>query len=163
MNVLVYVISVFILYAWFFIEQKEMFHQEMGSMKASLAAFQSKLQKRHESGAAGIADKIFNFAVKKGHQTIFISFEEIICVMSKGPYVQLVTDSGAHLLYSRLYEVQQKLPETFIRIHRSHIVNTGFIKGIRSLLNGDQQVLLKNGMEVRASRTYKERLRNFSS
>jgi two-component system, LytTR family, response regulator len=45
-------------------------------------------------------------------------------------------------------------------VHRSSIVNIKFIRETRSLLNGDYVLVLKNGNEIRASRTYRERLRS---
>jgi DNA-binding LytR/AlgR family response regulator len=37
-------------------------------------------------------------------------------------------------------------------------VNADFIKAARSLLNGDYILELKNGLELRASRTYRQQL-----
>lgn len=58
-----------------------------------------------------------------------------------------------------LKELQQKLPEFFLRIHRSYIINIYFIKRITKDLASNLVVELKNGSELPVSQSYINDLR----
>lgn len=58
-----------------------------------------------------------------------------------------------------LKELQTRLPSTFIRIHRSYIINIYFIKGITRDLTSNFLVQLKDGTELPISQSYINHLR----
>lgn len=60
-----------------------------------------------------------------------------------------------------LKELQLKLPEYFLRIHRSYIINIYFIKRISKDLASNFFVELKNGSELPISQSYINDLRKF--
>ncbi|MFC7688049.1 LytTR family DNA-binding domain-containing protein [Ureibacillus sp. GCM10028918] len=60
-----------------------------------------------------------------------------------------------------LKELQLKLPEYFIRIHRSYIINIYFIKCITKDLATNFVVELKNGAELPVSQSYINYLRKY--
>ena len=49
-------------------------------------------------------------------------------------------------------------PETFVRIHRCHIVNIEQVRELQPWFNGEYVVFLKNGTRLTLSRGYRERL-----
>jgi two-component system, LytTR family, response regulator len=105
-------------------------------------------------------EKLRSLSVKNGTKTIIIGFSEIEYFLADGPYIRVIAGRKQYLLSMPMYELQHSLPPSFfLRVHRSCIVNTGFVKEIRSLLNGDFTLLLQSGKELRASRTYREQLR----
>jgi two-component system LytT family response regulator len=98
--------------------------------------------------------------VKTGNKTELVATSEILYFQAEGAYVQVVTANKFFLITEPLYELESRLdPKQFIRIHRSVIVNIYYIKSIHSLLNGDHQLILKNGKELRVSRTYREKIK----
>lgn len=100
------------------------------------------------------------FAVKTGSRTDLIPLQDIHYFQAEGTYIQVVTSAKTYLIPEPIYELELSLdPGQFSRIHRSVIVNTQYIKSINSLLNGDHQVVLKNGKELRASRTYRDTIK----
>ncbi|BDH59958.1 LytR family transcriptional regulator [Lysinibacillus sp. PLM2] len=58
-----------------------------------------------------------------------------------------------------LKELQTKLPEFFVRIHRSYILNVYFIKKITKDITSNFIVVLKNGVELPVSQSYVNDLR----
>jgi two-component system LytT family response regulator len=50
-------------------------------------------------------------------------------------------------------------PDTFLRIHRSIIVNVGHIQELEPALHGEYLVTLQNGVRLRSGRTYHEKLK----
>jgi len=72
----------------------------------------------------------------------------------------MIAEKKTYLITEPIYELESTLdPSKFARVHRSVIVQINAIKSIQSLLNGDHILILKNGNEVRASRTYKEKIK----
>jgi two-component system LytT family response regulator len=56
-------------------------------------------------------------------------------------------------------ELEEKLdPKTFLRIHRSTIVNFDRIQELQQTPSGEYVVVLKNGTELKISRARRERL-----
>lgn len=54
----------------------------------------------------------------------------------------------------RLYELMEQLPEVFLQISQSEIINTQKIQELKQTPNGMVQILLKNGSETFSSRRY---------
>jgi DNA-binding LytR/AlgR family response regulator len=50
--------------------------------------------------------------------------------------------------------VAQLPPATFIRVHKSAIVNMAFVKSLQSRGNGDYDITMQNNSIVRLSRNY---------
>jgi len=97
--------------------------------------------------------------VKDGGRIQLLKTVDLMYVEAEGNYIALHTEKSKHLLYETLSGFEQKLnPKSFVRIHRSTIVNINFIKEIQSHFNGDYSVLLKNTKVLRMSRNYKENL-----
>lgn len=59
-----------------------------------------------------------------------------------------------------LKELQQRLPDSFLRIHRSYIVNISFIDRIIRDFSSSLLVLLHDGTELPVSQTYMADVRN---
>ena len=160
LNLLNYIISVFIIYIWIYFEHtdkivKKNLQLKKSLVKANLELLKDKQELKLTSGSA----KLDKLTIKNGFKTLVIPMVEIVCFLSHGPYVKVLTEKGTYMLNSPLYKLQATLPQVFLRVHRSHIVNIEFIKEAKSLLNGDYSLLLKNGTEIRVSRTYRENLR----
>jgi len=97
--------------------------------------------------------------VKSARGTTLVSTEEIDWINAAGHYLELHAGRETHLIRERLSQIEQRLdPETFVRIHRSTIVNLDRIKSLHPLFNGDHLIILKTGQELNLSRTYHEKL-----
>lgn len=59
-----------------------------------------------------------------------------------------------------LKEMQTRLPNIFIRIHRSYIINIHFVKKISRDITSNFVVLLKDGTELPVSQSYMNDVRN---
>jgi len=51
------------------------------------------------------------------------------------------------------------LPERFLRVHRSHIVNVQRISQLWSLAHGQYVIELKSGERLQSGRTYGDKIR----
>jgi two-component system, LytTR family, response regulator len=95
--------------------------------------------------------------VRIGSKTDLLNIEHISYFQAEGSYVQVVTNEKTYLISEPIYELESVLdPALFARVHRSVIVRTEMIQQIQSLMNGDHILILKNGSELRASRSYRD-------
>ncbi|MDC7995669.1 LytR/AlgR family response regulator transcription factor [Altibacter sp. HG106] len=94
--------------------------------------------------------------LKQGTKIRTVPIAQICCITTDKPYSALHTLKKKHLDRRSLKEFETLLPsEKFVRIHRASLVNTDSVCELRSRKNGDYDVLLKNGMELRMSRHYR--------
>ena len=102
---------------------------------------------------------LIQLPIKTGAKTELVNMDEIVCFRAEGSYVQVITADKTYLITEPIYKLESLVdPSKFARVHRSIIVQINAIKTIQSLLNGDHILILKNGKEIRASRTYKEKI-----
>ena len=73
-----------------------------------------------------------NFIViKQGYDKYKIPVHDILYVEAMRDYTRVVTAKKQYLVLSTLNGFAQKLPETFVRIHRSYNVNRNKVDGIQ--------------------------------
>jgi two-component system LytT family response regulator len=103
--------------------------------------------------------------VKANGVLLLINVSDIRWAQAEGPYVCLHTNNGTHLVRMPIGGLEKSLsPETFIRIHRSSIVNLGRVRHIQPTTNGDCTVALDDGTLLSMSRSFRARvLQRFTS
>ena len=95
--------------------------------------------------------------VKTTGRVIFVRADEIDWIEAYDNYVRLHTSGKAHLLRQTMNELEANLnPEQFARIHRSTIVNLDRIKELHPHFNGESLVILRDGTELKLSRSRKD-------
>jgi two-component system, LytTR family, response regulator len=99
------------------------------------------------------------FAVRDRDRYVLVRAVDIDWIEAAANYVRLNTREHGFLLRMTLTEMERRLdPSTFMRIHRSTIVNTARVKEIRPDAHGDYDVVLADGRTLRMSRSFRERL-----
>jgi two-component system LytT family response regulator len=97
--------------------------------------------------------------VKSGGRVFFVRSDEIDWVEASGNYVKLHTRNEAYLLRESMKNMEAKLdPKTFVRIHRSAIVNIDSIKELEPWFHGEYIVIMRDGTRLTASRVFSDRL-----
>lgn len=100
--------------------------------------------------------------VSRGNDECLISVNRIQCVSAAGNYVEIYCDSRPYLLRATMKQVEEILPPaTFLRLHRSHIINVNEIERIKSRPSGNGEVRLRCGKTVSVSRKYKHQLQQY--
>jgi len=80
-----------------------------------------------------------------------------------GDYMCVHTHSETHVMRTRLKSlINERLPDVFVRIHKSTVVNLNYIVKMQPLCNSEYNAVLVNSKVLKVSRTYartiKERL-----
>jgi len=91
--------------------------------------------------------------VKADRRNARILFDEIEYIESLGDYVKIITSSGKKIITrEKISRLQKRLPEDFLRIHRSFVVNRNKIKAY------SKGQITMNDTVLPVSRTYKKEL-----
>jgi two-component system LytT family response regulator len=109
-----------------------------------------------------VKKEIKTLTVKIGDKILLIKLDNIIYIEAEEKYVFLHTADGKkHLTDFTISALEEKLPEHFIRIHRSSIINAEQIKEIRKGFNGALIFVMNNSENSRltSSRSNGEMLR----
>lgn len=107
---------------------------------------------------AGTADRL---VIKSGGTVSFVDVEEIDWIEAAGNYARIHTGSRRHLIRQTMARLERELdPRTFVRIHRSTIVNLDRVKQIQPYFKGEHVVVLHDGTKLTLSRTYRDRLQD---
>lgn len=97
--------------------------------------------------------------VQTGKKLITVAVEAILRIEADGDYSKLFTADFSYLSNYGISKLEAKLdPATFIRVHRSSIINIHFIESVDKYASS-YDVKMKNGDVVRVSRGYMENLR----
>jgi two-component system LytT family response regulator len=123
-----------------------------------LASLLDRLDRQFE--AAESPKRTGHLVARDGARTELVPFDEIDHVTADGDYVRVFAGKRQLLLRLTMNRIEAALPaRDHVRIHRSAIVNIARIRTLEALPNAELTVVLKNGVTLRASRSYADRLR----
>jgi len=97
-------------------------------------------------------------AVKDGHQTQLLPFASIDWVDAAGDYMCVHSRGETHIMRITMAQLLERLPDNFVRIHRSTIVNIDRVNAIASLAKGDLLLSLPEDVKLKVSRNYRDLL-----
>ena len=97
--------------------------------------------------------------VRSPGRLLFVNVSEIDWIEAASYYACLHVGRETHIIRRTLTELERDLGEaTFIRIHRSIIVNLERIEGLELESSGEYEVVLKSKVRLRLSRRFRKRL-----
>lgn len=101
-------------------------------------------------------------AIKSGDRYPLVKIQEIDYLEADGNYVRLHLGGAEKLINKTLTELEKKVldPKSFVRIHRSTIVNLDRIASVEPLFHGEYSVTLRDGRQLVCSRRYRHNLRD---
>jgi two-component system LytT family response regulator len=137
--------------------RRELLHEEeLVQVQARLAEFLDSIQTRPASGDARWSRW---FTVKDGHSFRVVKADEVSWAGSAANYVELHIRGRAYLVRMTMNQLEERLdPGSFLRIHRSAIVNLASVEAIDHTVHGEFSVKLKDGTMLPLGRRYRHRL-----
>ncbi len=97
--------------------------------------------------------------VRERGRLLLVKVREIDWISSEGNYVLVHAGKAVHTVRETICAIEAVLdPARFRRVHRSTIVNIERVRELRPRQNGSYRVVLDNGVEVTASRTFRHML-----
>src|ERR1043165_1655775 len=110
------------------------------------------------------ADRGKNFEthifVQKSEKLFNLPVEEIVYLEASGDYTVITTKNDQFVSSSGIGKLEEIMdPDTFIRVHRSTIINLNCLKEIERHFNGGMTVKMQSGKSFPVSRTYAKLIR----
>lgn len=99
--------------------------------------------------------------IGNGKNNTVVEVNDIYQITAATPYISIQLEEKKYLHTETLKAISNQLDnKIFVRVHKSTIVNLDKVVSLKSRLNGDYDIFLKNGVKLRLSRTY---VANFKS
>jgi hypothetical protein len=106
------------------------------------------------------AKRLTRIPVKTRGRVSFLAIANVDWIETQGNYLALHVGSAVHLIRETSMRFEAQLDTSrFVRIHRRVIVAVDRIRDLRPVANGDALVRLLNGRELRASRRFRDVIR----
>ena len=91
-----------------------------------------------------------------------LAMRDIEFVQAAGKRVSIYAGGRCHSVRGSLGELENRLdPASFVRIHRSTLLNVEYLAEMHPLFHGDYELVLKRGTRLILSRRYRDRLTPF--
>ncbi|GAB3840474.1 LytR/AlgR family response regulator transcription factor [Hymenobacter jeollabukensis] len=103
--------------------------------------------------------------VKETGRMYLVDTADVRYFDAQGNYITLHTaGTERHIIYDSLGHLETRLdPADFVRIHRSYIVNLNFVQAVETHFNGEYLVQLRDGPQLKWTRSYRDNLRAFQA
>lgn len=89
-----------------------------------------------------------------------IPYQDIIWIDAAGDYMCVHTQTETYVMRARLKSlIDERLPDVFVRIHKSTVVNLTYIEKLQPLSNSEYNAVLQNEKVLKVSRTYAKALK----
>jgi two-component system LytT family response regulator len=88
--------------------------------------------------------------IKSEKQLVKIDFKDIIVFEAQKEYISIHTAKKKYIFYKRMKELQTELPNHFVRVHHSFIINLDFVSRIES------STVTLDKFEIPIGETFKE-------
>ena len=102
------------------------------------------------------------FAVKVHGKILFLDPAEIYWIQARDDIARVHLVDSAYDVREPLSHLEARLPgKSFLRVHRSVIVNTSHIRAAEPFDQGDQMLILRNGKRLTTGRSYRKVVQEF--
>jgi len=102
------------------------------------------------------------FAVKVHGKILFLDPAEIYWIQARDDIARVHLADSAYDVREPLTHLEARLPgNSFLRVHRSVIVNTSHIRAAEPFDQGDQMLILRNGKRLTTGRSYRKVVQDF--
>jgi len=142
---------------------RQRFHQALERAKLRLKGGELSLDRQvlsileHMSKGPGHLERL---AVKTPRGTIFVKVKDVDWIEAAENYVKLHVGIAEHLIQATMNAVSNKLdPASFVRIHRSRIVNINKVQSVNPAFHGEYLLKLRSGVELRSGRIYSDQVK----
>lgn len=134
--------------------------------KAQMLAAVAEITRNEQGESSAIAEPQYcierqRLVIEDGRNPIqLIPYQDIIWIDAAGDYMCVHTKTETYVMRARLKSlIDDRLPDVFVRIHKSTVVNLSYIDQLQPLGNSEYKAVLHNGKVLKVSRTYAKTLK----
>ncbi len=135
----------------------ERFARAIGRAKALLASGRTAAA----APAAAVPDRTRLMLSERG-RVVVLATRDIEFIQAAAKHVRIFAGGRCFTLRYALSELEARLdPASFVRVHRSTLVNVDHIAEMHPMFHGDSELVMRRGTRLTLSRRYRERLAPF--
>jgi len=136
----------------------ERFARAIGRAKALLAAGRTAAAAPAAPAAAALPDRTRLMLSERGRVVVLVT-RDIEFIQAAAKHVRIFAGGRCFTLRYALTELEARLdPASFVRVHRSTLVNVDHIAEMHPMFHGDCELVMRRGTRLTLSRRYRERL-----
>lgn len=142
--------------------EKERIAQTIDKLKRFNGTSNVNLILQHLNELKQPKPKMQSISHKIGDRILLIKTSEITHLMADHKYVSFYNTNCQEFMTDHPLKVlEEKLPETFIRVSKSHIINTSFVKEIQSYFRGKYIITIddRNRTKITSGNTFQESIK----
>lgn len=123
--------------------------RRLGELAGQLASVSAELRQGEE---ASVSTHLTRLSFRHGDRSIVLNVSEILWIEAEDYYVMVHSTRGGHMLRASLASLEERLdPRTFLRVHRTAIVNLDHVREVSD--EGRLFIVLSSGARVPVSRS----------
>jgi two-component system LytT family response regulator len=139
----------------------ERFARAVGRAKALLAAGLTAAAAPAAAAPAALPDRTRLMLSERGRIVVLVT-RDIEFIQAAAKHVRIFAGGRCFTLRYSLAELETRLdPGSFVRVHRSTLVNVDHIAEMHPMFHGDCELVMRRGTRLALSRRYRERLAPF--
>ncbi|ULG74302.1 LytTR family transcriptional regulator DNA-binding domain-containing protein [Macrococcus brunensis] len=127
---------------------------ELNALDYVLKPFESARIEQAVAKARTEKQQITAISIQSDDKIYVLKFDEIVALYVEEGQLHIATVDRQYLLNEPLSNYEKKLPDYFMRIHRSNIINTRHIISAEHWFNHTYQVKLTGNIKLQVSRSY---------
>ncbi len=129
---------------------------EEDEVRTRLAALVAEVSAAVATNAGATRAGVARLAIKGDGRVIFVRTADVDWIEAMDNYVRLHVGRETHIMRETLTHLEQRLPpQSFLRIHRSTIVNVDRIREVQPWFAGDYVLILGDGTKLTTGRRYR--------
>jgi two-component system LytT family response regulator len=133
-------------------------HRAQAALDGSASSLLSRVRESLDP-----ARQISRIFVRDGSRIVPVLLASLERAQGADDYVTISTTTKQYLVSIRLSDLEHRLRDaSFLRIHRSHLINLKFVTSIEPYDAARVLVVMKSGVRIVASRTGSKRLRDLA-
>lgn len=138
----------------------ERFRRAIDRAKSLIASGQSRAA--GASGSRSLASGRTRLLLSERGKVVVLSMRDIEFVQAAAKHVRIYAGGRCFSFRQPLSQLEDRLdPSSFVRVHRSTLVNVEHIAEMHPLFHGDYELVLRRGTRLTLSRRYRDRLAPF--
>jgi two-component system, LytTR family, response regulator len=135
-------------------------YEEDRAIRARLAALVAEVTAAVTTASSAGRTGVTRLAVKGDGRVVFVRTADVDWIEAMDNYVRLHVGRETHLMRETLSHLEQRLnAQSFLRIHRSTIVNVDRIREVQPWFAGDYVLILGDGTKLTTGRRYRGAVR----
>ncbi len=141
---------------------KQLIRNDNSALSTQMDKLLKQLETTEEQSGLIHSNSIERLVIKASGKILLLDTKDIFWVEAHDYCIKIHLQHDYHLINGSLKGIIVKLPSnSFLRVHKSAIINTKQIASLEHLQNAEYMITLNNNAQVKVSRSYKQQVDDF--